>query len=185
MAQQINIGSPWILHTWSLAVEEQFYLVLPFLIWFVSREKLPYLLGGLILVVPLLRMGLVNLHPNGDFAFYFLMPTRADALLLGVLCAWLIRNERFLNLPHKPTKAALYGVLAVLVIATALMALSQNQASIGTLVPPVYGYTLLALLYSCALLIAAMEKRGLVTFVTRNRLLGKMGVIAYGAYLLH
>jgi peptidoglycan/LPS O-acetylase OafA/YrhL len=54
-----------------------------------------------------------------------------------------------------------------------------------TLFPATYGYLLLGLLFTCILLIAVTEKRGIVSFVTRNRLLGKIGVIAYGVYLLH
>src|SRR5882672_11423735 len=35
----------WFRPTWSLAVEEQFYLILPAVVWFVSRRRLPYVLG--------------------------------------------------------------------------------------------------------------------------------------------
>jgi peptidoglycan/LPS O-acetylase OafA/YrhL len=50
---------------------------------------------------------------------------------------------------------------------------------------PSYGYTWLALLYSCILLIAITEKQGLVTWVTRIRPLGALAAITFGVYLLH
>ncbi len=186
MVQQDAWGTPWLAHTWTLAVVEQFYLFLPFLIKFFSRERLPYVLVGLILVAPLLRAFLFNFHPHGDFAFYVLMPCRADSLLLGVLCAYAIRDDRCLNLLRTHTKA-LYGVLTVLVAGVILMVLSRPPAPTPDqpLFAPSYGYTWLALLYSCVLLIAVTEKQGLVTLVTRIRPLGALAVVAYGVYLLH
>lgn len=186
MVQQDAWGTPWLAHTWTLAVVEQFYLILPFLIRFFSRERLPYVLAGLILVAPLLRAFLFNFHPHGDFAFYVLMPCRADSLLLGVLCAYAIRDDRCLNLLRTHTRA-LYGVLTVLVAGVILMVLSRPPAPTPDqpLFAPSYGYTWLALLYSCVLLIAVTEKWGLVTLVTRIRPLGALAVVAYGVYLLH
>ncbi len=186
MVQQDAWGTPWLAHTWTLAVVEQFYLFLPFLIRFFSRERLPYVLAGLILAAPLLRAFLFNFHPHGDFAFYVLMPCRADSLLLGVLCAYAIRDDRCLNLLRTHTRA-LYGVLTVLVAGVILMVLSRPPTPTPDqpLFAPSYGYTWLALLYSCVLLIAVTEKRGLVTLVTRIRPLGALAVVAYGVYLLH
>jgi peptidoglycan/LPS O-acetylase OafA/YrhL len=189
MAQLGGWGTLWLAHTWSLAVEEQFYLILPFLIrsFSRSREKLPYVLVGLILSAPLLRAFLYNFHPHGDVAFYVLMPCRADSLLLGVLCAYAIRDERCLNLLRTHTKG-LYGLLAVLLAAgvalTVLFRLLVPTVHVP-LVAASYGYTWLPLVYSCILLIAVTEKRGLVTLVTRIRPLGRLAVVAFGVFLLH
>jgi peptidoglycan/LPS O-acetylase OafA/YrhL len=187
MAQLGGWGTLWLGHTWSLAVEEQFYLILPFLIRSFSREKLPYLLVGLILGAPLLRTFLYNFHPYGGLASYVLMPCRADSLLLGVLCAYAIRDERFLNLLRRHTRV-LYGVLAVLAAGVVLMVLPKPQAPTTHMffAAASYGYTTwIALLYSCLLLIAVTEKRGLVTLVTRIRPLGRLAVVAFGVFLLH
>ncbi len=48
-----------------------------------------------------------------------------------------------------------------------------------------YGYSVLALLYTCFLLIAVTEKRGPIRAIARNRLLQRMGLVAYGIYMFH
>jgi peptidoglycan/LPS O-acetylase OafA/YrhL len=194
MAQEGHMGFAWLAPTWSLALEEQFYLILPLLIWFVSRERLPYLLAGLILAGILYRQFIHAFHPHGDFAFWVLLPTRAEPLLLGVLGAWAIRNERFLTFLRTRRKL-LYGILAVLIASCALLVLVGGYApypgpdptrpNLTTYFPATYGFALLGLLYTCLLLIAVTERRGLVSFVTRNRILVRLGIISYAAYLLH
>jgi peptidoglycan/LPS O-acetylase OafA/YrhL len=55
MASRVVMGSDWLAVTWSLAIEEQFYLVLPFIIRFTPPRALPWILGGLLLMAPVLR----------------------------------------------------------------------------------------------------------------------------------
>jgi len=83
----------------------------------------------------------------------------------------------------------LYGVLAVLIASCVLLVLGPyNDPTPSTLAatfPASYGFLLVGLLWVCLLLIAVTERRGLVSFVLRNRILVKLGIISYGAYLLH
>ncbi len=177
-----NGGAPWLRVTWSLAVEEQFYLCLPFVIFMVPRKRLGQVLAGLILSVPLLRVGLYDLPPRPGFAGYLLMPARADALLLGTLAAWLGR--------HEPTRGwlsanvrLLRAALAVLFLGT--VALHQWRIDYISLGMLTWGYTWIAVFYCCLMLVAIHEKEGLVTWVTRNKALRYLGRISYGVYLLH
>ncbi len=88
-----------LLHTWSLGVEEQFYLVIPLLLYWLSRatgevgRRKRYIIGFFIMAVlsfSLCRYGrdLVG----GDFIFYML-PSRMWELLIGVLVALLLRRH--------------------------------------------------------------------------------------------
>jgi peptidoglycan/LPS O-acetylase OafA/YrhL len=79
--------------TWSLAVEEQFYLTLPLLVRCVTRRRLVAVLTIGILHVPTLRLGLYLSHPDLYYSWYTLMPSRADLLLLGVLGALVVRDQ--------------------------------------------------------------------------------------------
>ena len=77
-------------HTWSLGVEEQFYIVFPFLIWFSGFGRQTkngarnlFLIVGALTIASLI--GFLYLYPINQSAAYFLMPTRFWEMALGCL----------------------------------------------------------------------------------------------------
>jgi peptidoglycan/LPS O-acetylase OafA/YrhL len=70
-------------HLWSLAVEEQFYLVWPFIVWRLSREKLFVFCFIMTAAAMLSRWILIAVVPGHDLGTYSLTICRMDALLLG------------------------------------------------------------------------------------------------------
>src|SRR5713101_4975334 len=150
MANAGMAGSQWLGPTWSLAVEEQFYLCLPFLVRVVAPASFPYLAGALVLLAPAVRMALFDFHRGHGFAAYVLMPGRADALLLGALIAWgwRIPSWRASLARNRPL---LYLALGVLVAGAAV--LTPHDVALGAL-PLVYvGYSWLAALYAVLLVL--------------------------------
>lgn len=83
--------------TWSLAVEEQFYLTVPLIVRKLSRLHLTRLLVMALVAAPLLRTLLYHFYSRGPIACHRLMPCRADALSLGVLSALACRDRRCWN----------------------------------------------------------------------------------------
>jgi len=87
MAANHHLGPSWLSATWSLAVEEQFYLLLPLFVFFLPPGRTWIaVIGGLVLG-PLCR-----LVANGGLGSYTLLPCRTDALMCGALVALLLES---------------------------------------------------------------------------------------------
>lgn len=182
------IGEPnlafWLGATWSLAIEEQFYLILPAVIWFVSERWLPYVLGSAILAAPLLRLFL-NLHYSfGKVASFSLMPSRADALLLGVTAAMLVRRPSMWE-SLKKQRRRLVAAWVVLLAGLPLFILLKVADPLKTLWMSTVGLSWLAFFYLGLLLLALIYSGGWLGGALRNSWLKALGTISYGVYMLH
>jgi peptidoglycan/LPS O-acetylase OafA/YrhL len=182
MGQWNTWGSYLLADTWSLAVEEQFYLILPVLIRFVPSRWTPHVLIGFIGMAPIARAVISHINPS-SLPAYVLMPSRADALMLGVLCAFLMRKNDFVQWIGRHQRI-LYAIEGVLFLG--VLILTQSAPFYGDpLAFPQGGYTLFAMFYAGLLLIAVTENHGIITLITRNALVGELGKIAYGVYIFH
>ena len=113
-----SAGRPPILqHLWSLAVEEQFYLLWPLLVFALSRRGLTALCAVLIGATPLLRL-LLRVSGLPELAGYEFTIARWDALAFGAVLAILVREEagRAWLRPRAPWigGAAVLGLVAVM-----------------------------------------------------------------------
>jgi peptidoglycan/LPS O-acetylase OafA/YrhL len=82
-----GIGAHWLAPTWTLAVEEHFYLVIPALIAFVPARRLVAVLLAVVTVAVLLRIAIYRFGLLPDMAALVLLPSRADILVWGILAA--------------------------------------------------------------------------------------------------
>jgi peptidoglycan/LPS O-acetylase OafA/YrhL len=166
---------------WSLAVEEQFYLLLPFVIRRAGRALVP-LLATCVILAPALRVALLHEQPGAAKTFCFalaavLMFGHADNLLLGVLAAVAVRNEKANGWIKKHVRL-LYGILGVLLVGMGVLSFKWYPGE------PL-GYTWVGLFYVCLLLIGVSEKSGVVKKLLNLKPLIDLGVVAYGLYLFH
>ncbi|MEP2102397.1 acyltransferase family protein [Parasphingorhabdus sp.] len=106
-----SIEAP-MLHTWSLAVEEQFYIFFPLLMIFLARahyKKIPLL--SAVAVLSFLAASILVFYKQS--ATFYLLPTRAWELLIGALLA--LGIVRDIRSPLIQKGAAFLGVILIIV----------------------------------------------------------------------
>jgi peptidoglycan/LPS O-acetylase OafA/YrhL len=182
MASRTTFGALCLTVTWSLAVEEQFYLTLPVLVRFLKPRWLLWMAIACVVTAPILRIALHARWPEHHLSWFVLMPCRADSLLLGVLAAAAIRSERAREI-LKRNPSAVCGVLVFL--GGGLFWFTKYAADpygVGMLT---LGYTWLALFYAFLLIYAVSYRGSWLSAVLRTPHLMSLGSIAYGVYLFH
>lgn len=187
---QNYIGSIWG-HTWSLAVEEHFYILLPLLLaWLMQRSRgsknpfdaIPYIFAGV--AAACLALRIVNAMEHPVFSHRAnVEPThfRVDALFFGVFLSYLhnFRPQILARVMSDPWRFPV-SVLGVLCFAPAAFLFMDNPIvyTIGfTTIYVSFGTMLLMCLYT--------EKRKRPSPGPTARAIAKMGVYSYTIYLWH
>ena len=169
---------------WSLAVEEQFYLIWPILmIWAMRRggNRLAALTCmALIAVSPLFRVGITMLHWH-VFAHRqgFILPGRMDSLFAGCLAALCINMPRF-EAAYLRLKRFWWVALLFFCVVSPVLRFALGNAYTFTL-----GYTVESL---CAAFFLVWAVRGAHTVVGRilnSKPVVFLGVTSYSLYLYH
>ena len=196
-----HYGPNYLAHFWSLAVEEQFYLFWPLVVWLVRPRAIPWVAGGLAAVAAVVRVIRVA-HSGAQQAILMATVCRLDELFAGALCAFLFRNpERMLKIRKWLPGIGILGISSFLVILSGMLFFQHR------LLPWLYGsspvphtlddavqlfveyggYVLLALGFGAIVLLAAYtDGKGtwMQKFLT-SRLLAPIGAYSYGIYVFH
>ena len=177
-----GLAGAWFGHLWSLAVEEQFYLVAPVVVRFTSERLLKWLLLLVIAGEPFLRIFLLRVLHVPEWAVVVLVLCRADALAMGMLAAALTCGDSpsFLVVGNL---GKLYAMLATLSAGVLVLWLWAPQAQ--TLGMQSFGYTWMAGFYAVILLLAVGHQDGWVARCFRIRWLRELGIVSYCVYIIH
>ena len=162
-----------LLHTWSLAVEEQFYIVFPVCLYValkLFKTKVPVAVGATIIAFFAVAEWATILHPTG--AFYF-APSRAWEFLVGSFLAL----DSLPKLTSRPVREAISALGAGLVI-WSIFTFTEDTAFPGT-------NALFPCLGAFLIMYAGMAGSSLVSDVLESKPLVWVGLISYSLYLWH
>ncbi len=173
-------GDPVLLHTWSLAVEEQFYLVWPFIILLWRKPKRLLWFALAVLVVTGVARYVVWTLQVEDLAYSSLYTfTRIDGLCIGAMVALLMRMDR--DLLKKNSTWLVLGMAAINFIFYFL------NIRRGFTLPYLafVGYTTFAFLFGLLVYEAVRGESRWIRLALDNRPLKFFGRISYGFYVWH
>ncbi len=168
MAFRGDYGPNWLGMTWSLAFEEQFYLLIPFLVYILPRSVLLYLFIITVFAIPLFYA----VFPDIPRLLYHGMP-----LLFGAGLAIIVRRDRFLDIARQHRRF-LFAMFFTLLAGTALMTINYSL-----FVP--FNRPWLAGMYSIFLLLSLIDENGVLSRILKQPLLVWFGTISYGIYMFH
>lgn len=162
-----------LLHTWSLSVEEQFYLIWPVLVVLLSR----YIPSRRIALTLLATLGVLSvvaaewwLRTDASGAFY-LTPFRIGEFVLGAVCAWMPSRS-----PRGRLDAEVFSVIGLALIAYPVFVYTDSTSFPG-----------MAALLPCmgAAMLIYFNGGGASRWILTNPLAAWIGKISYSLYLVH
>ncbi len=168
-----------ISHFWSLAIEEQFYLLWPALILFAARRNSVGRLGILTIILAFV-VRVVFVHYE-KLAYFFTF-SRMDTLALGACVAVLLRQHGSLG-RFRTAAFLLAAFSAVTVVTVGIMQKGFYGHDPEVLL---YGLLPLGIFFASFLTIAlTSNENGALRLFLRNEQLRMIGVISYGVYIFH
>tara|TARA_Y100000591_G_scaffold2012_1_gene1844 strand:- start:463 stop:2274 length:1812 start_codon:yes stop_codon:yes gene_type:complete len=166
----LDTSSNPLFHTWSLGIEEQFYLIFPiflFSVWRFGKVKVFWI----VCVITLLGILMSEWSwRNTPIANFYLLPTRAWELLAGSLVAFIVQK-------HGVKKNNTLAILGMFMIIFSIFVFDKR-----TPFPSVYA---LVPVLGVMLLIMFADRDTLVAKILSTKPFVTIGLISYSAYLWH
>ena len=159
-----------LLHTWSLAVEEQYYLIFPiFLItfWKLGRKKVFWIISFLALSSLLFSEWGWRNFPSANF---YLAPSRAFELLAGSLCAFIIFYSEI-------RRNNFFSFLGLILILFSVFSFNENT--------PFPSFYALVPVLGTSLIILFSREDTIISKILSTKFFVGIGLISYSAYLWH
>lgn len=164
-----------LLHTWSLSIEEQFYIIFPILLLLFHNFFKKYIFLILIFgfVASLFICQFLALYTGGTLNFYFTF-SRAWELALGAICAHMLIYK---NLSYSSLIKNLLSTIGIILIMFSIFFFSRQTVfpSFYTLVPTV----------GTSLIILFADRDTFINKILSIKFLVSIGLISYSLYLWH
>ncbi len=171
-----DMGENWLSPTWTMGVEEQFYLLAPAVMIFAPRRHL----FRILLIIAFLSMlfRFISYTYNGSaLAAMTLLPGRADSLSLGLAAAVLYMREHTFSLSFMKF-LRIAPLFTIILMGTLGYVYSSDNAVFVSL-----GKTIIVM--GCAFYILAMAKGAPESKTMENKILYFFGRTSFAVYLTH
>lgn len=168
-----------LLHTWSLAVEEQYYLLFPLFIMLFWKLRKRWMFGTMLLVAAFsLLLAELGTHQNPSATFY-LLPTRGWEIAIGALiaCCLIYSKNHFESIHSNKLICEMLGSLGLVFIAFSVCAFDKST--------PFPGMNALIPTIGTGLIILFTSPQTSVGRLLGTRAMVGIGLISYSTYLWH
>lgn len=171
MGARGHFGSEAITPTWSLAIEEQFYLIIPCVIYFLKPKYLKYFIIFCLVMAPISRLLSVNWYQK-----YTLLTSRIDSPVMGLLVAYLMQQKGFVMfIKNNLTRVKIFSVSFL--VAAGLLYVFFNTG--------IFNHTIIALNFAVILIISLFTTEGPYYKILTSKPLLRIGMLSYFIYLFH
>lgn len=164
-----------LLHTWSLGVEEQYYVIVPILLiifWKIGKKSIIITLWLIFLSSLLFAAWFVNVSPKWSF---YLLPTRAWEICIGALAStYSAKHYQLINNFKHSNRLSLIGISLIII---SIIFFDSTVASPGPL--------LLIPTIGAVLLIVFCRPNSIAFTLLGNKVMVFIGLISYSLYLWH
>lgn len=176
----------FLVHTWSLSVEEQFYLLWPVLLaWSCRWRRGVWVAAGVIAAMPVVRLILFFMAglsaTRGERGI--VMVSSADTLMVGCLIALLEGNVRWERFERRWINAATAYAMGAIGFVLVPWLSVKLTGGVGAAVSVALGNTVTSLCIGGVLVYAVANARSITGRVLNARVVRHIGIISYSIYL--
>jgi peptidoglycan/LPS O-acetylase OafA/YrhL len=171
---------PYLNHFWSLAIEEQFYILWPVVIYCIKRiENLKKLIFLLIVFALLLRIFIRIFNSEQIEGLYYNTFTRMDSLLIGSFISIHVKQEKLI--PTIYIKIIILSFIAL--ICTSIGIIGNVQP--GNKVFSTIGYSIIAAFFGIIIYLLVTYENKLKALIKNGKTFSFLAKISYSLYVIH